>query len=115
MDLHARRTCAKSGCQRQFIPRSKTHRYCNLHRQTSKADPTAHAGRYGWSHQTLRKAWARKVEAGGVVCVRCGAPISRGEPWDLGHRDGGGRRDWAGPEHQRCNRATNDGRGIEMW
>lgn len=41
----------------------------------------------------LRAAWAPRVEAGLVVCWRCGLLITPGQDWDLGHRiaraDGG--------------------------
>jgi hypothetical protein len=38
--------------------------------------------------------------------VRCGERIAPGERWDLGHVDGSGLTEYAGPEHERCNRAT---------
>lgn len=60
--------------------------------------------RYGRAHRRHRAAVAPQVEAGGVLCARCGQPIVPGEPWDLGHVDG--RDDYAGPEHRACNRAT---------
>ena len=61
---------------------------------------------YGHVHQMLRKAWSRKVQAGGVVCARCGRLIWPGEPWDLGHDDHDRGR-YQGPEHRACNRRTN--------
>lgn len=51
------------------------------------------------------------VLAGGVRCARCGEPIRPGDSWDLGHVDGDPTR-YAGPEHQRCNRATS---GRRPW
>jgi hypothetical protein len=60
--------------------------------------------RYRRAHQGERERWRLEVEAGLVCCAYCGAPIAAGEPWDLGHIDGGGPLDWAGPEHRRCNR-----------
>jgi hypothetical protein len=39
-----------------------------------------------------------------VLCARCGERIEPGSDWDLGHVDGSA--EYAGPEHQACNRAT---------
>lgn len=64
--------------------------------------PTDRA-RYKGVHTTLRRQWAAKVRLGGVVCWRCGKPITRTEPWDLGHADGSSTI-YAGPEHRACNR-----------
>ncbi len=58
---------------------------------------------YGWPHQQRRAMWTRKVEAGGVVCARCGKPIVPGSPWDLDHTDD--RSEYLGPSHSSCNRA----------
>ena len=46
------------------------------------------------------------MAAGVVACARCGRWIAPSEPFDLGHVDGDRGR-YAGPEHQRCNRATS--------
>src|SRR5215207_9049873 len=62
--------------------------------------------RYGRGHERLRREWARKVATGSVGCARCGEPILVGQPWDLGHVDGGGPRDYAGAEHRKCNRGA---------
>ena len=55
--------------------------------------------KYGARHKALRKGWARKVAAGGVLCARCGRTIEPGEPWvshgqecPLGVFGGGGHR-----------------------
>jgi hypothetical protein len=69
----------------------------------TKASTTARG--YGHRHQQERKRWLPHVEAGQVFCARCRRLILPGEPWDLGHVDGDKSR-WAGPEHRRCNRAT---------
>lgn len=59
---------------------------------------------YGWDHQQLRESLRPAVEAGEVDCWRCGQPIEPGQPWDLGHEDGTGKTQYAGPEHRSCNR-----------
>jgi hypothetical protein len=61
---------------------------------------------YGAQHQRLRAQLAPAVARGTVACARCGHLIPPGAPWDLGHRDGTGKREYQGPEHQRCNRAA---------
>lgn len=63
---------------------------------------------YGSRHKAERRRWVPKVAAGVVLCARpgCGRLILPGEPWDLGHVDGSGKTEYAGPEHRRCNRAT---------
>ena len=75
------------------------------HRVRSAAKRASDRMRYGRSHQLIRRAWARRVAAGGVNCRRCGLEILPGTPFDLGHVDGDTHR-YAGPEHRACNRAT---------
>jgi len=72
-------------------------------------------GRYGPVHRSLRKTVAVEADAGYSTCARCGFPILRGEPWDLGHDDVTGG--YAGPEHRRCNRATSGRRRDQsrLW
>lgn len=66
---------------------------------------------YGAPHQRLRKRWAPIVAAGGVVCPRCQQPITRGQTWHLGHKDGTAKQAYSGPEHSACNlAASNDGK-----
>lgn len=60
---------------------------------------------YGAAHQLLRKRWAPVVARGGVRCARCHRLIPPDAPWDLGHDDQDRSR-YSGPEHSRCNRAT---------
>jgi hypothetical protein len=55
------------------------------------------------------------VEAGIARCARCGELIARGEPWDLGHIDGTERMVYSGPEHRRCNRATETHKRQRGW
>lgn len=64
---------------------------------------TAERG-YGGEHQSERADWKRKVDAGGVLCARCGFPIEPGEAWDLDHTDD--RSGYLGPSHASCNRAV---------
>lgn len=61
---------------------------------------------YGSAHRALRRALEPEVAAGQVACARCGELIKPGEPWDLGHRDGSGKREYQGPEHRTCNRSA---------
>ncbi len=115
MRLDERRTCAKRGCSREFIPKSRLHKYCRVHRSKKRRDPL-HGVKYGMAHRRLRAEWQARIRRGGVTCRRCGEPIVLFEAWDLGHVDGGGPRDYAGPEHAKCNRATNDGRRVgRIW
>lgn len=64
-------------------------------------------GKYGYRHRQTRAEWTEVVDAGGVLCARCGKPIDPGNPrgWDLGHDD---QRpgEYSGPEHVACNRAA---------
>jgi hypothetical protein len=61
---------------------------------------------YGEDHRRRRRRWKIQVDQGLVLCWRCGKLIRPDEPWDLGHSDVD-RSLWTGPEHTRCNRATN--------
>jgi hypothetical protein len=66
-----------------------------------------HDARYGHRHRRLRAQLRQLVEAGQASCARCGKRILPGEAWDLGHADGDSPTAYTGPEHARCNRATN--------
>ena len=111
MQLTERRRCAEPRCDRLFIPKSSRHRYCLEHRRTKPRDPM-HDVRYGPAHRRLRAQVASRVRADLAGCARCGEPMDPREPWDLGHAAAGGPRSYSGPEHARCNRATNDGRWL---
>ena len=79
---------------------------CTKHKaQRGQARGGTSARGYGYTHQTLRAQWAPQVATGHVRCAKCNQPITAGEPWDLGHTPD--RVGYTGPEHQRCNRATN--------
>ena len=67
--------------------------------------------KYRRAHQQLRARWAPVVAAGGVNCSRCHQPIIHGQAWDLGHVEGNPYQ-YAGPQHQRCNRDTTNERGA---
>ena len=98
-------------CGRTFVPGTGQHRFCTpVCRERARGRGTRSPARYGNLHKKLRQAVAVQVASGRVACVRCGGPIAPGEPWDLGHVDGGDG--YAGPEHRACNRATA-GRGTE--
>ena len=59
---------------------------------------------YGYQHQQLRKTWAVRVEAGEVVCGKCGKLIHPNAPFDLGHP--WDRKDLPpAPWHRACNRS----------
>ena len=66
---------------------------------------------YGAGHQKLRASWVARVEAGNVVCPRCGFAIAPGAEWDLGHDDRD-RAEYTGPEHRRCNRRAGGRAGA---
>lgn len=59
------------------------------------------AGRYGTSHQRLRKATL--PAAYGSPCVRCGEVMNLGQPLDLDHDELGG---YLGYAHASCNRSA---------
>jgi hypothetical protein len=80
--------------------------------------PTTVQRGYGVRHRKLRAHWAPIVATGTVRCWRCRRLIDPAEPWDLGHDDHD-RRQYRGPEHIRCNRATAGRRAAperaECW
>jgi hypothetical protein len=101
------RVCADPHCYRL----SETT-YCAGHererrRKQDERRPSRAQRGGGHDHQQLRREWSAKVDAGDVICWRCGNPIEPGMPWDLGHVDGSNYRLYAGPEHRECNRATS--------
>ena len=79
------RRCSRCG----DLATSSIHEYCDACRIWSLSQPrrSRHIRRYepgkttrqgyGSHHQRLRKAWAVKVEAGGVYCWRCGSRSTR--------------------------------------
>ncbi len=62
---------------------------------------------YGAQHKRMRKIWDVKVQAGEVLCARCGRWIEPGAPWDLDHADNDRSRTmYLGPSHAKCNRGA---------
>ena len=59
---------------------------------------------YTSTHDALRRRWAAAVRRGGVHCGYCGAQISPGDPWDLGHPNDD-KSQAPAPWHQACNRS----------
>jgi hypothetical protein len=97
------RVCSTPGCP-AILP---TAGKCPEHAREAEARRGSRQARgYDSNHDRLRKTWAATVRTGTVICWRCGEPISRTEPWDLGHDDTD-RTTYRGPEHaNRCNRAA---------
>lgn len=63
---------------------------------------------YDYSHRKERANWQALLDAGHPIrCPRCGKPIRKGQPWDLGHVVDlvlGGNPKARRPEHASCNR-----------
>ena len=104
------RVCLRSGCGKLIEPGTRTGR-CERHRPR-QASSTAKG--YGKEHRRLRARWKRRVEAGGVVCARCGWLIAPGELWDLGHSDDDRSR-YVGPEQRSCNRSKGQTGPRSTW
>jgi hypothetical protein len=103
------RTCVKCGLRPAASSRGKAVCSSCRYRPTrnDKRRGTTSERGYGREHVRLRAWWKVKVDRGSVSCARCGLPITPGTPWDLGHDDDDRSR-YTGPEHARCNRATNE-------
>lgn len=94
------RVCSEPGC-----PTLTNTRRCSQHaRAYEHARGTRHTRGYGTAHDRERARWKPAVDAGAIICWRCGNPIIPGTPWDLGHVDG--QAAYAGPEHMNCNRSA---------
>jgi hypothetical protein len=70
-------------------------------RSFPQAEGSTTARGYGARHQAERKRWAPLVQAGLVVCVRCGLLIEPGSRWALDHDDD--KVHYLGPAHFGCN------------
>jgi hypothetical protein len=74
-----------------------------------RRQPTTAEGGYGALHRRLREQTKRLVDAGGVLCWRCGVLIVPGETWDLGHDDAPAAKAlglYRGLEHRHCSRSA---------
>jgi hypothetical protein len=78
-----------------------------------RGTPGYQGPKYGRRHRNRRLALAPLVAAGCVRCARCGELIERDELWDLGHLDWDPTH-YSGPEHRRCNRATETHRRTRI-
>lgn len=56
---------------------------------------------YGAEHDAERRKWQPFIDAGGVLCVRCGREIVPGTRWSPDHTDD--RTAYLGPAHEACN------------
>ena len=77
--------------------------HCWRHHWNARGTTTERG--YGNDHRRLREHYRPLVEAGLVVCWRCGELIGADDAWDLGHSDTD-RSVYRGPEHRAHNRAT---------
>jgi hypothetical protein len=98
------RECDRPGCVVIYQPKTWHQRYCSKRCRliVRRSVPT----KYGVRHRQLRARWNRRVQRGEVLCAKCGLLIEPGTTWDLGHVPSGGPADYRGPEHSKCNRAT---------
>lgn len=100
----SKRVCAQPGCP-TLIPQGRS--YCTPHTHARDyARGTAEQRGYNAEYRRQRTLARQQVDQGGVTCWRCRQPINPGEPFDLGHDDNN-RDIIRGPEHPKCNRATN--------
>lgn len=100
---------------RTLVEASEWAAHQQAHKNAGKASTTARG--YGAAHQRVRREWAKRIAAGGVVCARfqlgqClladrpeGPVILPGEEWEPDHVDGD-KSQYLGPSHLGCNRAT---------
>ena len=104
----AKRPCPKAGCPTLI---NTGERYCPTHqREADRARGTTTERGYGHTHQVERARWAAILTQHSIPCARCGNPIERNAPFDLGHTDD--RKGWHGPEHPACNRADGGRRSV---
>lgn len=98
-----KRRCSGVGCPR-LIYAGK--RYCAEHqREYDERRGSPKARGYDAPYHRARARAKRLVDSGRAVCWRCGKPIAKGAPFDLGHDDHD-RSIIRGPEHPQCNRSA---------
>lgn len=104
----AGKRCPGQGCPKII---ASTARYCPTHQAAYEAKRgSATARGYGAGHQRLRAAWRARIDGGErVMCSRCGAAITVGMAFDLGHTPD--RAGYSGPECPSCNRSEGGARG----
>lgn len=100
------RVCSRPGCP-TLVPGGGLCPADRADAERQRATPAERG--YDAAHRAERKRWLPIVQAGGVLCSRCGHRIQPGSDWDLGHTDD--RTAWTGPEHAACNRADGARRG----
>jgi hypothetical protein len=101
--------CDGLPCPTRALTTDRSGRCEHCRRQHWRSQPTSTERGYGTDHRALREQWVPLVEAGQVICWRCGELIGADEPFDLGHDDSD-RTKWRSPEHVACNRAVNSRR-----
>jgi hypothetical protein len=99
------RPCLGAGQPCRNLTQHRSGRCEHCRRQHWNSLPSTVERGYGAEHRALREQWRPMVEAGRVVCWRCGELIQPGDAWDLGHSDTD-RSVYRGPEHRAHNRAT---------
>lgn len=72
-----------------------------------------HNQRYGYMHRRLRAHYKLLLAQGQTfTCGKCNLPVTAKSVWHLGHVEGGGPRDYSGPQHASCNVATNVAQSV---
>ena len=96
------KVCAEPGC-----PELSNTTRCPTHtRAKDKARGTRQERGYGATHDRLRAAYQRRMDAGEhFTCWRCPRPVDPTN-WRLGHDDLD-RSKYRGPECTPCNQATS--------
>ena len=97
----------RRGARRALGPKPPSPEPQRVGRPRTRTGPTTSQRGYGTDHQKQRRALEPTVATGLIRCWRCGERIAPGQPWDLGHADMPGAKQfglYSGPEHRSCNR-----------